>query len=440
MEIKDLAQVGEVLEKINTKQAAIDTALSGTLSKKDVEGLQADLKEVKTLTDSLNKIGEKGAEKGLVEYVTNLQKQADSLETELKELKNEGGQKNATIESELERMVKSDGFKNFKNGLDQTGKNGFQLKSATPITTSASFTQTASPIIPYMRDPLIGVEPRKQLVLQRLLNTRSAGMGDYIDWVERTTDTSAAAMTAEGSAYAGGSTSDLGWTTATERIKKVTDFALVAKEKLEDTDWVMSEISAVLNENIPFKLETELFDGNGAGESLNGILGASKFKTFSAPTGIAGKVEFANMYDALGAAMLQVELGNTAKAKGTGFSCTAHLVNPVDWFLLSKMKDQDGQYLMGADGVLRVGGVPVVKTQFLTAGTYLSGDFTRGSLRIRKGLTIEMFNQHASYAALGVVTFLAEMRCALVVKAIDTFAFVSGTFDNTISAITKTQG
>lgn len=440
MEIKDLSQVGEVLEKINTKQASIDTALAGTLSKKDIEGLQSDLKEVKTLTDSLGKIGEKGAEKGLIEFITNLQKQTDSQAEELKMLKNEGGQKGQSIEAELERMIKSDSFKNFKNGMDQTGRNAFQLKAATPVTTSNSFTQTASPIIPYMRDPLIGVEPRKQLVLQRLLSSRPAGMGDYVDWIERTTETSAAAMTAEGAAYAGGNTSDLGWTTATERIKKITDFALVSKEKLEDTDWVMSEISAVLNENIPFKLETELFDGNGVGESLNGILGASKFKTFAAPTGIAGKVDNANMYDALGAAMLQVELGNTAKAKGTGFICTAHLVNPVDWFLLSKMKDQDGQYLMGADGVLRVGGVPVVKSQFLTPGTYLSGDFTRGSLRIRKGLTIEMFNQHASYAALGVVTFLAEMRCALVVKSIDTFAFVSGTFDNTISAITTIQG
>lgn len=445
MEIKDLSQVGEVLEKINTKQASIDQALAGALSKKDVEGLQNDLKEVKSLTDSLSKIGEKGAEKGLVEYVLNLQKQADANAEELKRLKNEGGQKSITLDSELERMFKSDNYQKWsKKEISMTGQS-FDIKGVKDITTTStanSFTQTNSPIIPYQRDPRLGVEPRKALALQNVMARRATGT-DTIDWLERTTDTSAAAMTAESGQYAGGNSSVLGWTSYVRSLTKITDLAAVTREKLDDTTFVREEIMKVLNENIPFQLESQLWTGDGTSNGLYGILGSHAqpmAQVFAAPTGTALAVKKPNMYSALKVAALQVKLGNTAKAKGTGFNPNYIFLNPVDAFLLSEEKDDEGQPLFGFDGVMRVQGIPVIESQFITAGTYLVGDFTKFELWTRAGLVINMWDQYADYAAYGRVVFTAEMRCTAKLMHVDKYAFVYGTFENTISAITKVLG
>lgn len=431
----DIKSLELTLEKINQKQSQIELEIGKKLDSKAIETLQTELKEQKTLVESLSKIGEKGAEKNIVEYVKTLQSQVDTYEKELKEMKEINSRGPVSVKSELERLVKSEEFKNFKAGMNTT----FEIKAATAINTSNSFTQTNGPIIMPQRDPIIGVSPLKDLVLSRICTGRTVGMTDTIDWIERTTDTNAATRVLENGVRTT-NTSDLGWTTYKNPVEEKTDYALVSKNKLADTDFIQSEIMTVLNENIPYLIEYDIVNGNGTSPQFKGLLGASIAKAFEAPTGTAGAVKKANRYSALKAAILQVNLGDTSKPKNRGFIPNYALVNPVDYFLLSEEKDDQGQYLMGSDGVMRVLGVPILQTQFLNADTYLVGDFTKAELYTRQGLTIEMFNQHSDIAAYGYVAFFANQRGCLKVKNVNAFAFVTGTFDNTIRAITQSLG
>jgi len=102
---------------------------------------------------------------------------------------------------------------------------------------------------------------------------------------------------------------------------------------------------------------------------------------------------------------------------------------------MTMLKDENGLPLMGLDGVLRVNGVPVYKSGFITAGTFLSGDFTKSTLWQREGISIEIYDQTASNALTGLVTVLATGRFALETQVAHRFGYVTGTFTTGVSEI-----
>lgn len=113
-------------------------------------------------------------------------------------------------------------------------------------------------------------------------------------------------------------------------------------------------------------------------------------------------IDDANRYDVLSVAIAML---NQYEYQATGI-----VMNQVDSCLLTTSKGTDGHYLgiqRGADGILRVDGVPVVETNAMPAGKFLVGDllmacelleFTKISIEITDDVTYKLNNEVAVIA------------------------------------------
>src|SRR3546814_10100448 len=64
------------------------------------------------------------------------------------------------------------------------------------------------------------------------------------------------------------------------------------------------------------------------------------------------------------------------------FPATGHVLNPIDWAEIELTKITDGGYLFANpqnDSQPRLWGLPVVETQAMTAGNFLTGAFRLGA-------------------------------------------------------------
>lgn len=383
---------------------------------KDLDGLREELK--------------KCADK---EYAEKSQTHIDTLEGRINELETKGASDVEPIEKQMDKFFETEEFKIAKSAK---GKQAIMNLKADTISTSNSFTQTNSPIIPYMREPGVAVDPRNPFILTQLF-ARGVTNSDNVDWVERSDETVGAAAVAEEGAFA---QSDLSWTSYVVPVKKIGGHIKVTREKLEDTDYIRGEIMEALGYQAPHMLEYYLWNGTGSSNQIYGILGSGTYNqapSFSKPSGVE-TVQNANEYDVLAAAILQVELGaNTATA--VGYMPNAIIVHPVNYYNMTRLKDTRNQYLVGMDGIMRVNGVPIYKSTRVTAGTYLVGDFSQGKLYMRRNTEIRMWEQNENDVLYDRVTFTVSNRAALKIAHATTGlkrrAFVYGTFAAGIAAI-----
>lgn len=409
-----------------------------------------DEKELKKLTEDLNKrIGEfqesveKKANQEDVDKLINtqdqlrkdisalpnkeeqgkMQEQLDLIERKVSDIAIVQGSSRENLDAQFEKMFKSEEYQKAsqRKGISAT----FELKADT-ITTANSFTQTNSPIIPYYRDQQLGIAPRAGIIMTNLVTKLPVGTSDTIDWVERTAETTGTKMTAEDAVFG---QSDMSWTSYKLPIELISDYVKVSRLKLADTDFIRGEIMSLLQFNLPHKLETQLFDGTGGSNTLVGVIGGSKAKTFAIPTGTAA-VTNSNQFDAIRAAIMQVIIGaSSAKTDVVGgFDVNGILVHPIDFFNMMSNKDNVNNYVFGFDGIPRILGTPVYQSQRLDAGTFLVGDFAKYRLYLRQALEINMWDQNENDAIYNRVTFTATQRACLVIKGVDTYAGVTGTF------------
>ena len=414
MEEKDLKALTDKIDaKFEEIQKGLDT------NSDNAGKYQKDIHDIK---EQLKLVPDKG-------YVEKLQAQADALEATTKKL-SDMANRNFEPVNDLKEALHSDDYKAFVDGK-KGEKFGFQTK--TTISTANSFTETDTNIIPRHRDPRIGGDPMAGLPVQQLVNRFTLGDSDYVDWFERTSETNNAGWKAEAATSVEGV---LGWTGYKVPVEDIKHHYTVSKRKLRDTNWMMSTIQGRLLYQLNAGIEDSILDGTGTSNTLCGLIGASYAKTFNAPTVFEANVKYANYLDVLQAAAAQIGIGYSGtNALAGGFDCTAHIVSPADYYFMTMLKDEMGRSLIGADGVMRAYGVPIYKSFFITAGTFLSGDFSKSTLWMREGISVEIWDQTASNALTGLVTVLATASCALETHVADYYAYVTGTFTTGLSEI-----
>jgi HK97 family phage major capsid protein len=408
----DEKELKALTEKLDKQYGDLTKAIE---AKADADSL---VKAQEELRKDLSKCADK-------EYAEKMQEQLDLHETKIADRVFSDGYHTKSEDEQLYDMFKGEKFEAFKN--EKNNRISFDVKAST-ISTANSFTETNSRIIVAQRDPVIGIDPRRPFALTNLVSKGVINQSDQLDWIERTAETTGTAMKAEGTAYG---QSDVSWTSYILPVRKATDYIKVTREKLSDTDFIRSEILDVLNYNIPHLIENNMWTGDGTNQALYGLLGGGAYnaaKTFALPSGVESVTQ-ANEYDVLSAAILQVELGDTTNTKATGFLCDAIFVHPADYYNMTRLKDSNNQYLMGMDGVMRIDGVPIYKTQRITAGTYLVADTKMAKLYQRQATQVEMWDQNDTDAISGLVTITATSRVVFQVKNVNTFAFVTGTFE-----------
>ncbi|MBK3745926.1 phage major capsid protein [Paraburkholderia aspalathi] len=253
--------------------------------------------------------------------------------------------------------------------------------------------------------------PQRRLTIRDLL---SPGQTDSpsILYIQETGFTNSAAPTAEGALKP---QSDLKLVDKNISTKVIAHWFRASKQILSDFSQIRSLIDERLIYGLQLVEENQLLNGDGTGENLEGLI--PQATAYAAPAGLALPAPVTGI-DILRIAMLQASLAE--------FPATGHVLNPIDWAGIELLKDTEGRYVIGnPQGSLGASlwNLPVVTTQSMTAGKFLTGAFRLGA---------QIFDQWASRIEVGFqnddfvrnkVTILAEERLALAVYRPEAFIY-----------------
>lgn len=247
---------------------------------------------------------------------------------------------------------------------------------------------------------------------------------DTIDWVKESTFTNAAVFVAEATAndtLSGAKPeSALNWQRVTSPVETVAHWIPITNRALADAPQLQDIINGRLLMGLDLSLEAQVISGNGSSPNLTGLLNASILTQATAST--------ENNLDTILKAMVKIEISGK-------LSPNAVVLNPINWQTMRLLRENAatgtlGQYLMGPPsmpGPMTIYGVPVIKSQALTANTALVGTFTpethalfdREQAVVRMGYVNSQFTQN-------LVTMLAEMRAAFAVFRAYGFCSITG--------------
>jgi len=259
---------------------------------------------------------------------------------------------------------------------------------------------------------------RESFVLRLLSNTASI-ISNLITWVEQTAFQGSAANTAEGAA-----SSQVSWSyvAASAKVEDITDYIKVTEDLLDDLPGLQAEISGNLIHQLSLKEDSQLLAGTGVTPQINGL---TKYAKTLSNAALQNKVDLANNWDVIGAAIAQIY----ANGKGR-FIPNAVIVNPIDFYIMTSAKATTGEYVMPIysmpDGYV-IAGVKLLQSVTIPQGSYLVGDLSRFNIRDRQTITIQMGWENDDFSKR-LVTVRGVKRLGSFVKANDTEAFVYHTF------------
>jgi HK97 family phage major capsid protein len=275
-------------------------------------------------------------------------------------------------------------------------------------------------------DPSFALVARRSPFLRQIVNVKPISK-TYAAWAEQRNRDGGAGATAEGSAK---TQADFDIVEANKKVEKITSYIKASRESLDDVEFLQSEINNDLMSLVNLKLDADLLSGNGTTPNLKGIL---EYATaFSAPTGTGNAVDNANTFDALRAALLQVELAY--------FQPNYIIMHPTDVALCDMIKvgASANEYINAPFGTQfsfrSFYGVPIVANAGMTRGDILVGDFTKSNLGIREDVNISIGYDSDDFTK-NLITILAEMRAVHYIKTNHTGAFVKGTISTIKTAL-----
>jgi hypothetical protein len=217
------------------------------------------------------------------------------------------------------------------------------------------------------------------------------------------------------------------WKRATAEVKKIGGYAKYTSEMAEDLPNLIADIKNTLIRDTKLTIDNQLINGDGEYDDLIGVL--KNAVTYNAGS-FAGTIDKANRFDVIETAVNQVIVAHHMP--------NVVCLNPVDVSKMNLTKDANGQYILPpfitADKQI-VSGVRIVANTGITAGTFLVGDFSKLSVKYKKGLTLEMTNTDQDDFVRDMFTVRAIVRLVARVKANDYGAFVKGSFATAISAL-----
>lgn len=176
-----------------------------------------------------------------------------------------------------------------------------------------------------------------------------------------------------------------------------------SRQVLQDAAQLQGYINSRLGYGLKLKEESELLDGAGTAGTLNGLR--------TAGTAFTGGATNQTALDTLLKAFLQCSLSE--------YEATGVVLHPTDWTNIMLLKDTQGRYLFSDPHTVeqpRVWGKPVVATQSMAVGNFLTGAFNMGAgIYDSEQMTIRVTESHSDYFTKNLVAILCEERLALAV-------------------------
>jgi HK97 family phage major capsid protein len=237
----------------------------------------------------------------------------------------------------------------------------------------------------------------------RLLDVITVGQTntDTVDYATETTHTDAAAETAYGTAAP---ESAYGWTHASTTVRRIPHFVPATKGSLADAGQLQTTLESFLVAGVKRRLEAEVWNGDGTGQNLTGILQNGSLLSQARSTD--------TRWDAVHKAVTQIRI-NLLDQGEPGYI----VMSPNDFQSIVLEKDADGNYV-NQRGPVEPGsiwGLTPIVTPLAADGTPLVGDFAWAMLWLRSGVTVAASDSHQDFFIKGLVALLAEMRAAFAV-------------------------
>jgi len=403
----------KIEEQINDHVNAIKSS-----SKDEYEGYKKELKgSITDLTEKYNAlIDEKDG------LITKMQEQIDQLEVDNQKLSdNELGVK--TFEQVFKE--KTDDYAKIKQlfgDADSRKKASldFDIDTKAVVLESTSLSGALGVIAPGRR-PGVLVKPEEANHIRQIMNVGSTSSNVWA-YTQESAYTDSTAPIAEGTLFP---QSDFQLEIASQAVKKVAAHMKMSNELLEDIPGLMTFVQGRMTTKYMLVEDNQLLLGDGTGQNFSGL--------FTNATAF-GPTLFKNSYagnnsrdtDVLALAINQARV---TTANGL-FNPDIVIMNPTDVTSRQLERTTDGWYLLPdiyTDGATPVKGVRIFQSTIMTQGSYLVGDFSRGSEIIdRRLLNLQVSTEDQDDFVKDLATVRLSSRLALPIYF--TGAFVGGTF------------
>jgi HK97 family phage major capsid protein len=320
------------------------------------------------------------------------------------------------------QFIESEDVKAFMANPTSGRRVGLEVKAIISSLTTDANGSAGDLLVPQrvgMVDPVV-----RRMTVRDLLTPGRTNQGS-IQYPKETGFTNSAATVSETT----GPTkpqSEIKFDIVTTSVTTIAHWVLATRQILDDAPMLQSYIDGRLRYGLAYVEENQLLNGGGTGTDLNGIY--TQATAFAAGTSV---VATPTKLDVLRYAMLQ---GTLAELPATG-----HVLNPIDWANIETTKDTQGRYIIGnPQGSLQpsLWGLPVVSTQAMAAGNFLTGAFRLGAqIFDREDARVEVSTEDSDNFRKNLVTILAEERLALAVYRPE--AFIKGAFAASITDLTS---
>ncbi|OVE92240.1 capsid protein [Agrobacterium tumefaciens] len=296
--------------------------------------------------------------------------------------------------------------------FDSSYRGMIKVKADRAAITSANTTVGAgrsqgTSLVPGARVPGIFGLPERQLTIRDLVMPGQTS-SSTIEYVKETGFTNNAAPVAETTAKP---YSDLTFDMTSAPVRTIAHLFKASRQILDDAPALRSYIDGRARYGLRFVEENQLLNGSGTGQNLHGLV----------PQATAFNPAFAaadeTAIDRLRLAVLQVVLAE--------YPATAFVLNPIDWAKIELTKDAGGNYIIGnPQGSLTptLWNLPVVSTQAMAAGEFLTGAFSFASqIFDRMDIEVLLSSENVDDFEKNLFTIRAEERLAFAVYRPESF-------------------
>lgn len=349
-----------------------------------------------------------GAKQSADEALTKMNELAAQVQELEQKAARRGDDKPQEIKSLGQQFV-DDKFEGIKSA---GGRGRFSMEvKATINSAKTNAAGSAGAMVEPTRLAGIIAPPDQKLTIRDLL-LQGQMDGNALQYVRETGFTNNAATVAE---LAKKPESDIKLGMVDTSAKVIAHYMKASRQILDDASQLRSYIDGRLRYGLKLVEERQLLNGDGTGQNLHGII--PQASVYAVPTGAA--TTLATGLDTFRFAMLQAVL---AEYPASGF-----VLNPVDWANIETLKDTSGQYLIGnpqGTATPTVWGLPVVQTQAIAQGKFLTGAFNLGAqIFDRWQSRVEIATENEDDFVKNLVTILCEERLALAVYRPESFIY-----------------
>ena len=339
---------------------------------------------------------------------------ARMTEVEQKVARRGGGDNPPEIKSLGQRVIESDAVRGLMERKNGQARVTVELKDI--LTGTALYGPTGSVqnalLIPD-RQPMV-LRPVRQLFLRDLL-TPGTTTSNAIEYPLETSDPYATSAAVVSETQTKPQSNNVSFDLRSTPVRTVAHFMKASRQIMDDAPMLQSYIDGRLRFGLGYVEELELLSGDGTGQHLHGIIPqATAYAAAFTP-------DLPTTIDTLRLAALQATLAL--------YPATGYVLHPTDWAKIELTKDTVGRYIVGdpqSQMEKRLWTLPVVDTQAMAVGHFLTGAFRMGAqIFDRQTIEVLISTENEDDFVRNMITIRAEERLALAVYRPQAFTYGS---------------